>query len=84
MNAVLQSEAPDDKRASYIACSNVVDSLFIVLSAAVTAILIAIGIPTAETLVLVTLSALPVAFLVARFAPDTRLGRIALSIWPRR
>jgi len=34
--------------------------------------------------VLVTLTALPMAFAVARYAPDTVLGRIALSIWPRR
>ena len=84
LNAVLQAEAPDDERASYIACSNVIDSSFIVLSAAVTAVLIAVGVPTAETLVLVTITGLPMALLVARYAPNTRLGRIALSIWPRK
>lgn len=84
LNAVLQSEAPDDTRASYIACSNVVDSSFIVLSAILTGVLIAVGVPTAETLVLVTVTGLPMAFLVARYAPGTRLGRIALSIWPRK
>lgn len=84
LNAVLQAEAPDDRRASFIACSNVVDSSLIVASAAVTAILIAAGVPTAETLVLVTLTALPMSLLVARYAPNTRLGRFALSIWPRR
>ena len=84
LNAVLQSEAPDERRASFVACSNVVDSLLIVISAAVTGVLIAVGIPTAETLVLVTLTALPIAFLVARYAPETFLGRAALSIWPRR
>ena len=45
----LQAEAPDDRRASFIACSNVVDSSLIVASAAVTGVLIAAGIPTAET-----------------------------------
>ena len=84
LNAVLQAEAPDDKRASFVACSNVVDSTLIVVSAAITGVMIAVGVPTAETLVLVTLTSLPMAFLVARYAPETFLGRIALSIWPRR
>ncbi|MEM9060728.1 MAG: MFS transporter [Pseudomonadota bacterium] len=83
MNAVLQTESPDDKRASFIAASNVVDSSFIVLNAVVVAVLVAVGLDTRSVLVVLTLTGLPMAFLVARFAPDTFLGRVALSIWPR-
>lgn len=83
MNAVLQTEAPDDRRASFIAASNVVDSALIVLNAVVVAVLVAIGMDTRSVLVAITLTALPMTFLVARFAPETILGRIALSVWPR-
>ena len=83
MNAVLQSEAPTDRRASYIAASNVIDSAFMVLSAAFAAIMIALGADTRTVLVVVTLSGLPVAFIIARHAPGTLLGRVALSVWPR-
>lgn len=83
MNAVLQTEAPDDKRASFVAASNVVDSSFIVLNAVVIAVLVAVGLDTRTVLVVLTLSGLPMAFLVARFAPETFLGQIALKIWPR-
>lgn len=83
LNAVLQALAPEDARASYIAAANVVDSCFIVASAIVVAIMVAFGIPAASVLVLLTLTGLPVAFLVARDAPDSHLGRIALTLWPR-
>ncbi|MEM0923915.1 MAG: MFS transporter [Pseudomonadota bacterium] len=84
LNAVLQAESPDERRASYIACSNVIDASMMVTSALVVAVLIALGVPVTEVLVLVTLSGLPMAFLVARYAPSTRLGRVALAVWPRR
>ena len=83
LNAVLQAESPDETRASYIACSNVMDATMIVVSAIVTGILVATGVPTTEVLVLVTLTALPMSFLVARYAPQTRMGRMALGVWPR-
>ena len=84
LNAMLQDLAPNELRASYIAASNVIDASFIVVSAVIVAVLVAIGIPTAEVLVLLTLSGLPMAIAVARHAPDTQLGRIALALWPRR
>ena len=83
LNAVLQAEAPDDRRASFIACSNVMDAGMIVASAAFVGVLVALGINTTEVLVLITLSGLPMAFAVARYAPDTRIGHIALRLWPR-
>lgn len=84
MNAVLQIEAPDHKRATFIACSNVVDSSAIVLNGLVVLVLRGIGVDVRVILVTITLSAIPTAFLIARYAPDTWYGRVALSIWPRR
>ena len=83
LNALLQVVSPRRKRASYIACSNVVDASLMVVSAVVVAILIALGIPVTEVLVLVTLTGLPMGFLVARRAPRSALGRVALTLWPR-
>lgn len=84
LNAVLQHLAPDGSRASYIAASNVIDACFIVGSAVIVAVLVAIGLPTAEVLVLVTLTGLPMGLTVARYAPETHLGRMVLAVWPRR
>jgi len=83
LNAILQTVSPDNRRAQFIACSNVIDASLMVLSAAVVFVLIALGVPVAEVLVLVTLTALPVGLAVARHAPETRLGRVALALWPR-
>ncbi|MEM7508760.1 MAG: MFS transporter [Pseudomonadota bacterium] len=83
LNAVLQAESPDETRASYIACSNVMDATMMVFSAASVGVLLALGVGTTEVLVLITLTGLPMAFLVARYAPETRLGGIALALWPR-
>lgn len=83
MNAVLQAIAPEDQRASYIAAANVVDSSFIVLSTVVVAIMVWAGLQPAGILVFLTLTGLPVAFLIARYAPDSPLGRAALTLWPR-
>lgn len=84
LNAVLQAESPDGQRAQFIAASNVSDAIFIVCSAGVVGVLIALGLRPADVLALVTLSALPMSFLVARYAPATMMGRLALSLWPRR
>jgi len=83
MNAVLQSEAPDQRRARFIAASNMVDATFIVASAVIVATFLALGLRTIDILTLVTLSGLPMALMVARYAPETRLGRAALTLWPR-
>lgn len=83
LNAVLQAEAPDKRRARFIAASNVVDASFMVASAGVTALMLAAGLDPSDILVLLTLTGLPMAFLVARYAPETRFGRVALAIWPR-
>jgi hypothetical protein len=84
LNAVLQSVSPDDRRAQFIACSNVIDSGFMVASAVFTGLLIALGLPVDAVLVLITLSALPIAAVVARHAPETRMGRAVLAVWPMR
>jgi hypothetical protein len=83
LNAVLQSEAPEKRRARFIAASNVVDAIFMVISALFVTACLHLGLPPVDILTLVTLSGLPMAFAVARYAPATRLGRVALMLWPR-
>ncbi|HUF55514.1 MAG TPA: MFS transporter [Thermohalobaculum sp.] len=83
LNAILQVEAEDGRRAQYIAASNVVDASGMVLSAFAVGLLIALGVEPTNVLVLLTLTGLPVALLVARHAPETRIGRAALVLWPR-
>ncbi|MFQ5566942.1 MAG: MFS transporter [Paracoccaceae bacterium] len=83
LNAVLQAEAPDKRRARFIAASNVMDATLIVTSALIVAALLQFRLPPVDILVLVTLSGLPMAFAVARYAPATRLGKAALMLWPR-
>ncbi len=83
LNAVLQREAPDQRRARFIAASNMMDATFIVASAVIVTTFLALGLRTIDILTLVTLSGLPMALMVARYAPETRLGRAALTLWPR-
>ncbi|MEM9145397.1 MAG: MFS transporter [Pseudomonadota bacterium] len=83
LNAVLQAESPEDRRAQFIACSNVVDASFMVGSAVAVALFLALGLGVTEMLALVTLTGLPMAVVVARYTPESRLGRIALWLWPR-
>jgi len=83
LNAVLQTEAPEQRRARFIAASNVVDASFMVVSAVVVGVLLQLGLPPTDILALVTLSALPMSLAVARYAPATPLGRMALMLWPR-
>jgi MFS family permease len=83
LNAVLQAEAPDQRRARFIAASNMVDATFIIASALLVTVLLWFGLKAAEILVLVTLSGLPMSFAVARYAPATRMGKVVLMLWPR-
>ncbi|GMG83735.1 hypothetical protein LNKW23_29480 [Paralimibaculum aggregatum] len=83
LNTVLQAESPDARRAQFIACSNVVDASFMVVSAVAVAVFLALGLDVPSVLCLVTLTGLPMAFLVARYAPETPMGRVALRLWPR-
>lgn len=83
LNAVLQVEAPEQRRARFIAASNMIDATFIIASAGVVAALLWLGLEAAGILTLVTLSGLPMSIAVARYAPETRMGRAALMLWPR-
>jgi MFS family permease len=83
LNAVLQSEAPDDRRARFVACSNVVDAAAMVVSAAAVAVCVALGLRAIDVLALFALSGLAMAVAVARHAPDTKLGRVVLAAFPR-
>ena len=82
LNAVLQALAPRRRRARYIAAANVVDATLIVLSAALSGGLLALGLAPGDILVLLTLTGFPVALATARQLPGSRLGRLAATIWP--
>jgi len=84
LNAVLQTVAPEERRARFIAASNVVDAAAMVLSAVLVAAFVALGLNAIDVLALFGLSGLAMALIVARHAPDTRLGRFALATWPPR
>jgi len=84
LNAVLQAEAPVQRRARFVAASNMVDAIFMVMSSAVAGGLLWLGLGPTQILALLTLSGLPVAFAIARYAPDSPLGRLALTFWPRK
>ncbi len=83
LNAVLQMESPESRRARFIACSNVIDAALMVASAGAVALCVALGLEATDILAAFALSGAPMAFVVARFAPETRLGRIALAAFPR-
>ena len=83
LNAVLQREAPEQRRARFIAASNVVDATMIVTSALIVTGLLQLELSPIDILALLTLSGLPMSFAVARYAPATRLGKVALMLWPR-
>ncbi|MGR3715368.1 MAG: MFS transporter [Thermohalobaculum sp.] len=83
LNAVLQREAPAQRRARFIAASNVVDAAMIVTSALIVTGLLQLELSPIDILALLTLSGLPMSFAVARYAPATRLGKAALMLWPR-
>ncbi|MEM1384603.1 MAG: MFS transporter [Pseudomonadota bacterium] len=83
LNAVLQHEAPPARRSQFIACSNVVDSGLMVLSSILAAVLVLSGFSVAQILGMVGGSGVVMALLVARYAPGTAYGRLALRVWPR-
>ncbi|MEM9782266.1 MAG: MFS transporter [Pseudomonadota bacterium] len=83
LNAVLQAEAEPAIRGQYIAASNVVDASFMVFSAIVAAILTAVGLAPNAVLTVLTLSGIPMALIVAWYAPGTRLNGLATRLWPR-
>jgi hypothetical protein len=82
LNAMLQSLSPPAQRARFIAASNVVDAALMVASALSVAVFVALGLRAIDVLALIALSALPIAVAVARHAPQTRLGRAALAVFP--
>ena len=83
LNAILQAEAPEKRRARFIAASNMVDASFMVVSSVVLSLLLHFGFAPVDILAMVTLSGLPMSLAVARYAPTTRLGKVALMLWPR-
>ena len=85
LNAVYQRAAPEQSRGRVVACSNMIDALAMALSSVTAVVLSAsLGLDIAEIYGLVGGTGLIAAAFVARWAPETRLGSAALSIWPIR
>jgi hypothetical protein len=84
LNAVLQAAAPPERRARFIAASNMIDAVFMVGSSAVAAALLWLGLGPTQILALLALGSLPVGLTIARYAPGSALGRIAAALWPCR
>ena len=76
MNTLLQRSAPRSQSARFIACSNVIDSLAMVLSSVVGLMLNAFGLVSIDIFVVVGLTAIPVAFLAATLSPNHPLARM--------
>ena len=76
MNTLLQRSAPPKKRARFIACSNVVDSMAMVISSLVGLVLNALGLVSIDIYVVVGLTAIPVAFMAATLSPNHPMARL--------
>lgn len=84
LNAVYQNAAPKGERGRIVACSNMIDSAFMAASAVIVALLVQVGLSTPEIFGLVGATGILAAFFVARWAPETWIGRGALSFWPAK
>lgn len=82
LNAVLQTTAEDHTRGRVIAGQNVIVSLAMVLSSILASAMIASGLDRQEVLLLIGGSGAPAALYAARMAPETILGKLALTLWP--
>ncbi|MCI4665300.1 MAG: hypothetical protein MRY74_11320 [Neomegalonema sp.] len=82
LNAVYQAEAPEDARGRVVACSNMIDSTFMALSSVAIVVLGMAGLSEQEMLGLLGVTGVFAAFVVARWAPETKLGKAALAILP--
>ncbi len=84
LNAVYQHAAPHDARGRVVACSAMIDSAFMVCSSLVVMGLIGQGLFPQEIFALVGATGFIAAILTARRAPETWLGRTALTLIPSR
>lgn len=84
LNVVMQATAPPAARGRVVAASNVVDAALMVASSFVGGFLAAMGLSTAGVYAAVGLACVPVGLLVARWAPETRLGAAILRLWPEK
>ncbi len=84
LNAVYQSNAPAAERGRVVACSNMIDSVAMAISAVAIIVLGGFGLSTGAILGLIGGTGLAAALVVARWAPETRLGQFALRVVPPR
>ncbi|HEU0221140.1 MAG TPA: MFS transporter [Paracoccaceae bacterium] len=75
LSVIYQATSPEPERGRFVAASNVIDALCMVASAIVSVLLLALGLARDEILVLLGLSAIPMAFIIWRHhraGPDLR------------
>ncbi len=82
LNALYQAESPAAARGRIVACSNMVDSTFMAVSSVAIVVLGALSLPSHHILAIIGATGFVAAFVVARWAPDTPLGRVALRAYP--
>lgn len=84
LNALYQAESPAGARGRIVACSNMVDSTFMAVSSIAIVVLGAMHLPSHHILAIIGATGFLAAFIVARWAPDTALGRVVLKAAPLR
>lgn len=84
LNALYQAESPAAARGRIVACSNMVDSAFMVVSSVAIVVLGAMALPSQQILALIGATGILAAVVVARWSPESRLGKVALRAFPAR
>lgn len=82
LNALYQRAAPEEARGRIVASSNLIDSTMMALAVVIILALASQGLQAHEILTIFGATGLIAAFFVARRAPETWLGRMALSVLP--
>ncbi|MEL6317321.1 MAG: MFS transporter [Pseudomonadota bacterium] len=84
LNAVYQAASPPAARGRVVAFSNVADASLMVVSAIAILIFEALALSPHHILGVVGATGLLTSVVVARWAPETWFGQLALRVWPRR
>lgn len=84
LNALYQSSAAPESRGRVVACSNMIDSFFMAISAVLIVVFTTIGLSTGQILGLCGATGLIMTIIVARWEPESLLGRAAIRFAPVR
>ncbi|MEL6980401.1 MAG: MFS transporter [Pseudomonadota bacterium] len=84
LNAIYQHNAPPEAVGRVVAASNMIDSALMAISSVVIIALQAAGLAPPAVMALLGATGLATTLVVARWSPETRLGRAALSLFPAK